>query len=149
MSHLPSVESAGLVEVVEDELVDGGDPSAVGVGEPDDFVDFAAGDGCSAVVGGIAGHLDGDAVGVAVGLGVEGAQVGGGGGDDGDGELFVDFSGEGVEVGLAGFAFAAGDVGCGVSAWITRGGGTSRCWTARRGPRGARYRQVPRPAAVV
>lgn len=62
------------------------------------------------VVGGVAGHLDGGAGRVAVGWGAEGAQVGGGGGIQGDGEFFGDFSGEGVEVGLAGFAFAAGDV---------------------------------------
>jgi hypothetical protein len=96
--------------VVEDDLVDGGYLVAVGVGEPDEFCDFAAGGRLAMVVGGVAGHLHGDADGVAVCLRPEGAHVRGGGRDDGEGEFFVDSSDQGVKVGFAFFAFAAGDV---------------------------------------
>lgn len=96
--------------MIEDELVDRGYAVAVGVGQPGDLFDLVAGCRYSVVLGGVAGHSYGDAVGVAVGLGVEGAQVGGGGREDGDGEFLVDLADQGVEVGFAGLAFAAGEV---------------------------------------
>ena len=62
------------------------------------------------MVGGVAGHPDGDAVGMAVCLGLVGAQMGRGGGDDGDGELLVDLPDERVEIGFARLAFSSGNV---------------------------------------
>ncbi|MBE3008401.1 hypothetical protein IL992_04270 [Microbispora sp. NEAU-D428] len=79
--------------MVEDDLVYEGCPVAVGVGQPGDFLDLAGGGWGAVVFGGVAGHPHGDAVGVAVGLGVEGAQVRGGGGQDRDGEFLGDLAG--------------------------------------------------------
>jgi hypothetical protein len=45
-----------------------------------------------------------------VGLGFEGAEVGCGRRVDLDGEFFGDLADQGVDVGLAGFAFAAGEL---------------------------------------
>lgn len=81
---------------------------AVGVGEPDDLLDFAVGLQDALVAGGVAGHADHRPVGVTMGLGVEGSDVFGCVGGDGYAELFLDVADEGVEVAFAWFSLAAG-----------------------------------------
>jgi len=105
-----SAEPAGPVQVVEDDLVDRRHPVAVAVAEPDQFFDFVARGLCSLVIGGVAGHPHHGPGRMAVSLRLEGADVQRAGRDDGDADLFLDLPDEGLYVGLAGLALAAGKV---------------------------------------
>jgi hypothetical protein len=60
------------------------------------------------IVGGVAGHADRYAGGVAVGLGLERAGVGGAAGRDSNVEFLADFPDEGLHIGLAWLALAPG-----------------------------------------
>ena len=103
VAALRSAEAGGPVEMVEDELVDGGDAVPVGVGEPDDLLDLAVRLEFALMLGRVAGHADHGSVRMSVCLRVEGSGVLGGVGHDGDAELLVDFADQGFDVALAFF----------------------------------------------
>src|SRR5215469_10869127 len=102
-----SAELATSVQVVENELIHGGNSAAIGVGQPDQLVNFVARSQGPLIVGGVAGHAHLCAARMAVRLGLEGTGVRGTIGRDDDVELFADLADEGLDIGLAWLAFTA------------------------------------------
>lgn len=101
-------EEALGVEVLKNELAGFGGIGGFGVGHEADFGDFGAGGEFTGEVGGVAGETDDGAGGLVVSGCFEDAVGADGVGNDIYRKLFFDFADEGLLVGLAGLALAAG-----------------------------------------
>ena len=98
-------------EIVEEQLIDERHPRPVGVGEPGELVNLAAGGERPAVVAGVAAHPHDRAVRVGAGLlGLIGACGPDRLGDQRDRQFFADLAQQGLQIAFRAFALPAGDV---------------------------------------